>query len=402
MVFFLFIATIAYHHSDRPKPARAQQLTVTMPELSNNNSVDVLALKNQLIELKKKLTVEKQMYEAGKLIQVRMAKQTSVQQVENSLNESVDRINFLEEQVKAMENQILESQLRRHESASTEYLDAFETLKVSPSDSTVGTDNYEQQSFKQLIDLNWSLIGQKLTWPKIDFKINELSYRLKLNENILEAEEKIIEAFKGQKCNSESELIESREKTKQRVQILSQALKKYTSLIISGNNGNNQSSSTTNLFEDSLGQDAQFTGKLFIKITKIGGLTGSSAPPFTLNFDLDQLANFRSGRNSKKSTVTYSITGSKDPENPSAYICYQEIIVDLVRASELELTISSGLSKSIKGMFFIKLATLFGSGDEEAVISNIFEVEPAGSVNLQLHYSKKIAFEILFKSLFSS
>lgn len=359
-----------------------------MPELLNNSSVDVLALKNQLIELKKKLAVETQMYEAGKLIQVRMAKQASVQQVENSLNESLDRINFLKEQVKAMENQILESQLRRNESFSTEYLDAFETLNVSPSNSTVSANHSEQQPSKQLIELNWSLAGQKLTWPKIDFKINELSYRLKLNENILEAEEKIIEAFKGHQCNSKS--IQSREITKQRVQILGQALKKYTSLIISENSANNQSSSTNNLFEDSIGQDTtQFTGKLFIKVTKIGGLTGSSAPPFTLNFDLDQLANFRSGRNSKKSAETCSITGSKDPENQSAYTCYQEIVVELVRASELELTIATGSSQSIKGMFFIKLATLFRPGpDEEGIISNIFEVEPAGSVALQFHYSK--------------
>ena len=355
-----------------------------MPELLNN--LDVLALKNQLIELKKKLSVEKQMYEAGKLIQVRMAKQSSVQQVENSLNESLDRINFLEEQVKVMENQILESQLRRNGSASTEYLDAFETLNVSPSNSTIGT-KFSDSPFKQNVDLNWSLVGQKLTWPKIDFKINELSYRLKLNENILEAEEKIIEAFKGQQGNPE--VLASREITKQRVQILGQALKKYTSLIITGNNGQSATSSS-NLFEDSFGIESQYTGKLFIKITKIGGLTGSAAPPFTLHFDLDQLSNFRSGKSSKKSAAICSVTGAKDPENPSAFTCYQEIVVDLVRASELELTITSGSSQSIKGMFFIKLATLFSTGpDEEGVISNLFEIEPAGSINLQFHYSKK-------------
>lgn len=362
--------------------------SLNMPELlTKNSTIDVLALKNQLIELKKKLSVEKQMYEAAKLIQVRMAKQTNVQQVENSLNESLDRINFLEEQIKAMENQILESQLRRNESVSTEYLDAFETLNVSPSNSTIETksSNNTDSPFKQIINLNWSLVGQKLTWPKIDFKINELSYRLKLNENILEAQEKIIEAFKGQQCNPE--LIESREITRQRVQILGQALKKYTSLIISQSNNSGSSS-----FDDSFGQESQFTGKLFIKITKIGGFTGSNEPPFTLNFDLDQLTNFRSGKTTKDRTVTCSINGSKDPENPAAYTCYQEILVDLVRASELELTVMAAGStkkKSIKGMFFIKLATLFAAGpDEEGVVSNVFEIEPAGSINLQFHYSK--------------
>lgn len=360
--------------------------SLNMPELLTK-TIDVLALKNQLIELKKKLSVEKQMYEAAKLIQVRMAKQTNVQQVENSLNESLDRINFLEEQIKAMENQILESQLRRNESVSTEYLDAFETLNVSPSNSTIETksSNNTDSPFKQIINLNWSLVGQKLTWPKIDFKINELSYRLKLNENILEAQEKIIEAFKGQQCNPE--LIESREITRQRVQILGQALKKYTSLIISQGNNSGLSS-----FDDSFGQESQFTGKLFIKITKIGGFTGSNEPPFTLNFDLDQLTNFRSGKTTKDRTVTCSINGSKDPENPAAYTCYQEILVDLVRASELELTVMAAGStkkKSIKGMFFIKLATLFAAGpDEEGVVSNVFEIEPAGSINLQFHYSK--------------
>jgi hypothetical protein len=363
-----------------------------MPELFNS-TIDVLVLKNQIIELKKKLSVEKQMYEAGKLIQVRMAKQTSVQQVENSLNESLDRMNFLGEQIKEIENQILESQLKRNESVSTEYLDALETLNVSPSNSTMAK-KYSDSPFKQAAHLNWSLVGQKLTWPKIDFKINELSYRLKLNENILEAEEKIIEACKGQEFNPE--LIESREVTRQRVQILGQALKKYTSLIISSGGNNQNPCSATNLFDDSFGQDSQFTGKLFIKVTKIGGLTGSCAPPFNLNFDLDQLSNFRSGKSSKKSTATCSIAGSKDPENPSAYTCYQEIMVNLVRASEMELTITSGsgsgssksIKGSIKGIFFIKLATLFTSGpDETGVISNTFEVEPAGSINLQFHYS---------------
>ena len=381
-----------------------------MPELLNN-SVDVLALKNQLIELKKKLTVEKQMYEAGKLIKARMAKQTSVQQVENSLNESLDRIAFLEEQIKSMENQMLEAQLRRNESFSTEYLDAFETLNVSPSNSTIGTRNTEQQQSTKtttLIDLNWFLAGQKLTWPKIDYKINELSYRLKLNENILEAEEKIIEAFKGQQ--NALELIEGKDVTRQRVQILGQALKKYTSLIITGPNTPTSANGTTttatpatitNLFEDSLGHETQFTGKLLIKITKIGGLTGTSLPPFTLNFDLDQLANFRSGKNTKKSAVTCTITGSKDPENPSAYTCYQEISVNLIRASELELSITSGSSKNIKGMVFVKLATLFAAGpDVEGAISNIFEIEPAGSVNLQFHYSKQILDDI-FQYIFN-
>lgn len=364
-----------------------------MPEFLRDTT-DVLDYKNKLIELKKKLTVEKQMYEAGKMIKARMDKQSSVQQVENSLKESLDRIAFLEGQVQTMEKEISSvQQLNRKESNVSEYLDAIETLTVSPSTSlkTVMDSKRAPQ-----VDLNWYLAGQKLTWPKIDFKISELSYRLKLNENILEAEEKIIEAFAGQ--NVKAELLEGKEITKKRVQILGQALKKYTSLIISGTNSSTTPTSTPEYLQ---GDETLFTGKLMIKVTKIGGLVGSSTPPFTFNFDLDQLANFRSGKNSKKSAGSTVFHGSKDPEDPSAYSCYQEITINLVRSSELELTVMSGASQGIKGIFFVKLAALFGMGpEEECAVSKVFELEPAGSVNLQFHFGN-IVQSIYYNNSFS-
>lgn len=361
-----------------------------MPEFLRDKT-DLLDFKNKLIELKKKLSVEKQVYEAGKLIKARMDKQSSVQQVENSLKESLNRIAFLEGQVETMEEEINSAaKLNRNESNSTEYLDAIETLAISPkiSPSTSQKSIITATPAPSQAELKWSLANQKLTWPKIDHKISELSYRLKLNENILEAEEKIIEAFEGRNVNAE--LLERKETTKQRVQILNQSLKKYTSLIISGTNSS--ASVPVSAAEDSLNQQQDeetfFTGKLMIKMTRIGGIEGSSKPPFTFNFDLDQLANFRSGKNSKTSAASIVLTGSKDPEDPSAYTCYHELVINLARSSELELTVTAGSNQSIKAVFFAKLAVLFGAGsDEERSISNIFELEPAGSVNLQFHFS---------------
>lgn len=373
--------------------AQLEQLIATtrrMPEFIKDATNASLDHQNKLIELKKKLGVEKQMYEAAKLIKARMDKQSSVQQVENSLKESLDRIAFLEGQVEEMEKEMAGIKLDRKESGASEYLDAIETLpvsaKISPSSSQKSSVTTE--SSRSSADLNWFLSGQKLTWPKIDYKIGELSYRLKLNENILEAEEKIIEAFAAGQ-NVKAELLEGKEATKKRVQILSQALKKYTSLIIGGDN--TSSTSTTTSSDDLQGAETLFTGKLMIKVTKIGGLAGTSTPPFTFNFDLDQLSNFRSGKNNKKSVESVVINGSKDPEDPSSFSCYQEIVINLVRSSEFELTVTSGASQSIKGIFFVKLATLFEAGpDEECAVSHAFEMEPAGSVNLQFHFSNSI------------
>lgn len=361
---------------------------VIQNEFKNEQEIEILTFQNNLIELKKKLVVERQMFEAAKLIRVRMDKQTNVKQVENSLEESKDRISFLEEQVKDLETKIFESQLlKRKQSDSSEYVDAVESLKISPSTSTM-TSTLTKAAAHQ-INLNYFTAGHKLTWPKIDFKINELSYRLKLNENILEAEEKLIEAFKGQ-TNIKNDLLEDKEITKQRVQVLNQALKKYTSLVTSGHAS---TPATPVTFEEAstIEESNHFTGKLLIKITKITGLTGGTPPPFALNFDLDQLANFRSGTRKSKVNKVILSNCSKDPDNQSAYNCYQETAINLIRSRELELTVSAG--GGIKGMFFVKLATLFVSGpDVEGAVSNLFEIEPAGSVNLQFHYSKTILY----------
>lgn len=383
-----------------------------MPEYKDKKAekFEILTLQNNLIELKKKLLVERQMFEAAKLIKVRMDKQSNIRQVENSLEESMDRIAFLEGQVREIEEKIFENEmLKRNESESksvsgeSDYVDAVESSEVSSLRSTSPINSQQQQQQQpalqeqQKINLNWLLAGQKLTWPKIDYKITELSYRLKINENILEAEEKLIEAFKTgttaqQSSQSKSDfLLEEREVTKQRVQVLNQALKKYTSLVTIEHAASTPATPITS-FDDSLSEESgQFTGKLLIKITKIAGLNGTSPPPFTLNFDLDHLAKFRSG--SQKSKVNRIVLSncSKDPENPSAYTCYQEIAINLVRSRELELSINSSNSAAIKGMFFVKLATLFASGpNEEGSIVNTFEIEPAGSISLQFHYSKHL------------
>lgn len=350
-----------------------------MPEHSGSNCVDnELDKKLKIIELKKKLTVEKQMFEAAKLIKARMDKKSNVQQVENSLNESMERITFLEGQVLALEIQMKES---------TESFGAFES---SETESKLSISGSTLHSSPHVVDLNWFLSNQKLTWSKIEYKIEQLAYRLKVNENILEAENKLIEAYKDQ--ISDCELVDGREITKQRVQLLALALKKYTTLTVAGSPSKLLSSASTsfNPAEDLQNHTDFFTGKLLIKVTKISGLTGAnSVPPFVLNFDLDQLSSFRSGKAYKKPAVSAVLSGSKDSDNPSAFNCYQEIQVKLIKSSELELTISTASSNNLKGIFFIKLATLFGANPHsESSVSQAFEIEPSGSINLQFHYSK--------------
>ena len=205
-----------------------------------------------------------------------------------------------------------------------------------------------------------------------------------------------------------------KEISKQRCQILGQALKKYTSLGLCGltPTGGTGLSTSGSILNIGLGSDAgsssklgfgddsfnnynHFTGKLSIKIKKIAGLSGGTSPPFTVNLDLDQLTNFRSGASSTSKLAPHTATVSstinccsKDPENSSAFICNQEIVTKLNRASELELTICSGASNSIKGIFFVKLATLFEKGpDEKGLLADNFEIEPMGSIQMQFHYS---------------
>ena len=385
-------------------------LTHRMPEQQeqeSKNDDELLVLQNNLIQLKQKLLLEQKMFDAAKLIRVRMDKQANVQQVENSLTESKGRISFLEEQVKEMDKKIFNFHLTLKRDISSNYSDAI---------IDTCTSKWENQRRKRRTNFNFLLAEQKLTWSKIEHKIGELSYRLKLDENILEAEEKLIEAFKKHDNNNNNNnnnnisnnnisnnnncpiiinnnnLVEGKEATKQRIQILNQALKKYTSLVTHNESVPATPSEYSHVDEETT---FNFTGKLLIKLSKIVGLSGAPVPPFIFNFYLDQMANFRSGAQKSsiiKTTKVVISTASKDPDNLSAYTCYQEIVLSLSQAKELEFSIGSGTSApSIKGIFFVKLATLFASSgpDEEGIVSNIFEIEPTGSVHLQFRYSNQ-------------
>ena len=308
----------------------------------------------------------------------------------------MERIGFIEEQIKEFENEILfiktrievEAEIGRQKchvdnDNNSEYLDAIDSLKIYSSPSILKSpDN----------TLKCLLANQKLSWSKIDYKINDLACRLKVDENILEAKEKIIEAYSiaGKSGEEIKELIEGKELSKQRVQILQQSLKKYTSLISNG------PVTEDGYHRDILGPlNSSFTGKLLIKVTKIGGFAigTSSNPPLSLNFNFNQLISPSAPNNfnSKASNSTVSCvvnSSAKDPTNSTIYTCYQEIVVNLVKAGELELTVSGG--SLIKGMFFASLAAIFTGGpDEEASLSNSFEIEPSGVIDLQFHYSKK-------------
>lgn len=389
-----------------------------MPELIPSNSHkhknnEILVLQNKLLDLKKKLLVETQMYEAAKLIKVRMDKERHVQQVENSLKESSGRIGFIEEQIKEVEMEIYGfRQLEKEEaSVSSDYLDAIDSslnsmkISSSPSVASSASCSTNPKQPQTHTDLKCFLLAnQKLFWSKIDYKIAELTCRLKVSENILQAEEKIIEAFKrssksgGGGAEDIKDLVEV---SKQRVQILQQALKKYTSLISS--NGPPSATPTLTPIQTSDDQLVQFTGKLLIKVTKIGGFSfgtfssSSSWNPVTLSFNLNQflsLSTPNNPRTSNSSIHSVITSASKDPDNSTLFTCYQEINVNLVKASDLELTISTATATSgtaIKGMFFAKLAALFTRGpDEEASLSESFEIEPSGTVDLQFHYSKQV------------
>lgn len=381
-----------------------------MPEqlISDIKSNESLVIQNQLLELRRKLQLEEKMMEASRLIKGKLDQLQNVQQVQNSIKESEERITFLKEQIATLERNLKMSQLKRTCSDLSEYHDAFESLSITPT---------REDSFK--LNINWWLSDQKLTWPKIEYKINELSYRLKVNENILEAEDKLIEAMrvhliqedrgKNSKKSDNSGysdealklLQESKEVTKQRVTILSQALKKYTSLCTSSMNTSTSTTSpsiTSSLFTSnhfgSLIQGAQFTGKLGVKILKVSGLSGTSnKSSFTFSFDLDQIVNYRSGMGagtkSNKSITSVVVNPSNPKKSTIDFTCNQEVELKLVNASELEITLSSGGSNlnNIKGIFFIKLATLLSKSSEiESSIHKCFEFDPVGSVEMQFHY----------------
>ena len=359
------------------------------------------------------------MHDAAKLIKVRMSKERNVQQVVNSLNEYVERIEFIEQQIKEVEHQILgfkqqEIEQGKEASIASYYLDAVDSVNISSSPSILNEQNSTN-------DLKYLLANEKLSWSKIDYKISDLSCRLKINENILEAEEKIIEAYKAGKAEEIRDLVEGKELSRQKVQILQQSLKKYTSLI-SSEPGTTPTSedNCSGVFGHGNSQLPQFTGKLMIKVTKIGGFTvgrskiggftigRSSNPSISLNFNLNQFLspssppnNFHPKAKTTNSSVSTTITStSKDPENSTIFTCYQEIVVNLVKASELELTISTASGPGIKGMFFAKLATLLRGGpDVEASLSQSFEIEPTGIIDLQFHYSNQNAFVISLLTL---
>lgn len=342
----------------------------------------------KILELKKRLAVEQKMYEASKLIQAKLDKQSNVQHVENSLKETRDRIEFLKEQISETENK-----LYRSSSASTEYLDALEGLSISSK--TTDIPNSSVKYTPKLRNLDLYLAGKRISGEKINHKICDLSCRLKISENILEAETKIIEAFRVEKDGSENgDLRERREFTKQRVQILGQALKKYTSLKCDGTSTN-----PATPFDDSSsildGPSNQFTGKLQIKITKIGGIIGRGAgSPFKINVNVDQWAGRNAASKAPAASKSVLLSCSKDPQDSASFVCYQEISTSLLKASELEISVCSGTSGALQGLIFVKLLDLFPAGpDEKASLVESFEIEPSGAIGLQFHYSKKLVID---------
>lgn len=367
----------------------------TSPSNSSLNSSELIILQNKLIDLKKKLVLENQMYAAAKLIKVRMNKESNAQQVENSLKEYEERIGFIETQIKDTEDEIVEfKKFKSLDEAAlndneSEYVDAMDSLTISTSSSSVS-----KQPNRHIDTLKCLLANQKLSWPKIDYKINDLGCRLKVEENILEAKEKIIDAYNVMKTAGRNEdeinkLIEEKESSKQRVQLLQQSLKKYTSLISAINDETKDAKDTNSILSTSTSSLQQYTGKLMIKVTKIGGFSvgTNSNSQLTLSFNFNQQSSSLDTPKSSLFAACPINSTLKDPNNSTIFTCYQEIVINLVKSSELELTVNS--SGGIKGMFFASLAAIFTEGpDKEALLSNSFEIEPAGVIDLQFHYSK--------------
>ncbi len=313
------------------------------------------------------------MLEASKRIQAGMDRKQNAQQIQSSVDDAEKRIKFLKEQIGEVE-QLLQQ-------VNEERRDLPGTIRKAASGESLA-----QPKLKKLLknELEYWRAGSQLTADKVEYKVRELGCRLKIQENIMAALDRMLDAWQthgsstGQTPTEAIRKLQvSREQTKQKVSLLSQALKKYTSLSFSEEAVSDSTNSTEN-----------FTGKLLIKVSQLSNLNATSRAPFSLEFVFDQLSNFsRSEPTQQGTSFILPVNNPTSNENKTEFAFYQELNTKLQQASELQIVLRSGASQVIDGMFFMKLAALLPCGPEqEWKMSEILEFEPTGALSLQIYY----------------
>ena len=348
-----------------------------MPQVVFQEREDILQLQRQQVELKQKLKLEESMLDASIRIQAGMHAKQNAQQIQNSVKEAEERIRFLKAQIGQVEDRLrLVSEERR---------DLHTAIKKAASQ-----ENLAQPKLKKLFtnELDFWRAGSSLSADKVVYKVRELGCRLKIQENILSALDRMLDAWQTHGSSTGKEptdaikkLQASREQTKQKVSLLSQALKKYTSLAFS-----------EGPVIESAASNELFTGKLLLKISQLSNLNATSRAPFSLEFVFDQLSTFsRSEPTQQGKSFLLPVNNPSSSNNDTEFTFYQELSTKLQQASELQIILRSGASQQIHGMFFMKLAALLPCGPEqEWKLSETLEFEPIGAFSLQIYYQPDV------------
>lgn len=349
-----------------------------MPQAFQESS-DILLLQRQLVDLKQKLKLEETLLEASKRIQAGMDRKQNAQQIGNSVAESEERIRFLKGQVAEIEQKLQQVDRDRQ--------DLYTTIRqAASSESLAPTRKLKQVS--TISELEYWRAGSSLSAAKVEYKLRELGCRLKIQENILSGTERMLEAWETHGSSTGKEptaalkkLLHSRDQAKQKVSLLSQALKKYTSLALS----------ETIVSEATNAVGSSFTGKLLIKVSGLSHLNATSRGPYSLEFSIDQLSSFSRSESSSQSGTSLllplSITSLSNNHNSSDLSCYHELSCRLQQATEVQIFLRSGSAQVIHGTLFLKLSSLFPCGPEqEWKLSETLELEPVGAINIQLFY----------------
>jgi hypothetical protein len=386
-----------YHHSDGAESgpevvlgcgsAAAHLISAQMPEFNGN---ELIVLQQQLLELRQKLVVEQNTLEATARIQAKLVDRKHVAQVASSMKESVLRIEFLKEQISELELHVKgfaeeRGELNRQESLAT-------TCSARSGPEPFG-------------ELDFWLGSSRLSWAKIDYKISELGYRINIAENLLQGAEKMLAAIGQESLSVRNRLLVSRNELKKRVGLLGQALKKYTSLSIGIASTNalagpspstaHQSQWTNNPLPDIAQVDsaAAYTGKLRIKVQSIGNLEGPNAPPFRFELRTDRPAK-TSNLDEDGNVLSVIVPVTPVERDSNCYTSGQDILLTLEQSRQIELCVSSGSHELANAIFFCHLGAIFSKGaDEEGIFDGTIELEPAGTLGLQLCYSTRLHSE---------
>lgn len=341
---------------------------------------EVLLLQRRLVELQQRLKVESTMLEASKRIQANMDNRQNAQQIGNSVAEAEERILFLQRQIGEVEQKLARVNEDRR--------DLEATIRNAASGDC---GNFGPVKMKQVAvanELEFWRAGTPLTAAKVEYKVRELGCRLKIQENILEGLDRMLEAWQTHGSASGKEpteavrkLQDSREQTKQKASILSQALKKYASLAVSENSSTSESESTP-------GTASLFTGKLLLKVTQLSNLNATSRAPFSLEFVVDQLSPFsRHDTSQQGASLLMPINNISVAGSGSELSFYQELNAKLNQASELQIILRCGQAQVINGIFFMKLSSLLPCGPDQAwKLSETLDFEPIGAFAIQLSY----------------